>query len=145
MIKKFLDKFGFKIDSVKYGKKHYLVDDSLDVDLIPKSIGVFLGEESKEFKPSLALLELIAKKSDRKIFIDDKAEWLFLCGRDLFGKSIKKANVSEGLLLVQNLRDENLGLGKVVNNLKIKDKVVVKNVIDRGDFLRRERRYSFLT
>ncbi len=134
MIKKFLDKFGFKIDSVKYGKKHYLVDDSLDVDLIPKSIGVFLGEESKEFKPSLALLELIAKKSDRKIFIDDKAEWLFLCGR-----SIKKANVSEGLLLVQNLRDENLGLGKVVNNLKIKDKVVVKNVIDRGDFLRRER------
>jgi len=139
MIKKFLDKFGFKIDSVKYGKKHYLVDDSLDVDLIPKSIGVFLGEESKEFKPSLALLELIAKKSDRKIFIDDKAEWLFLCGRDLFGKSIKKANVSEGLLLVQNLRDENLGLGKVVNNLKIKDKVVVKNVIDRGDFLRRER------
>ncbi|MBW2987614.1 hypothetical protein KY336_03620, partial [Candidatus Woesearchaeota archaeon] len=39
-------------------------------------------------------------------------------------------------VLVQNKKDENLGYGKIVR----KGKVFVLNLMDRGDFLRRERR-----
>ena len=127
---------------VKIHKSYYLVDDELlkvkdKINLAPEYIGIFLGEDSK---PSLALLELIAKHSDRKVFINDSAEYLFICGRDVFGKSIVKANISQRgkIVLVQNGRDENLGYGEIVDNLDKRDKVVLKNLADRGDFLRRE-------
>jgi ribosome biogenesis protein Nip4 len=144
MINKFLNKFGIKIDFLKKGKRYYLADDALisldsKINLDSKLIGLFLGEEKKTFEPSLAFLELVSKgSSDKKIFIDANSEWLFLCGRDIFGKSIVKANISTGFVLVQNSKDENLGLGKFTADLKLKDKVVVRNIIDRGDFLRRE-------
>jgi ribosome biogenesis protein Nip4 len=104
--------------------------------IVPESMGVFLGEiTKKKFKPSLALLDLLAKHSDRKIFVDDKAEWLFLCKKDVFNESVTKCDVKTGLVLVQNKNDENLGYGKIVR----KGKVFVQNLMDRGDFLRRER------
>ncbi|MBW2987514.1 hypothetical protein KY336_03090, partial [Candidatus Woesearchaeota archaeon] len=80
--------------------------------IVPEMVGTFLGEISKKkFKPSLALLELLARHSERKVFVDDKAEWLFLCGKDVFKESVKKCNVKSGLVLVQNKKDENLGNG----------------------------------
>ena len=104
--------------------------------IVPESIGIFLGEITKKrFRPSVALLDLLAKHSDKKVFIDDKAEWLFLCGKDIFDESVTKCDVRSGLVLVQNKNDENLGYGKIVR----KGKVFVQNFIDRGDFLRRER------
>jgi 60S ribosome subunit biogenesis protein NIP7 len=135
-----------RLDAVQIRKKSFLAGKEL-VDLMekikqkegldPESIGIFLGEVvRKEFKPSLALLDLIAKSSDRKVFVDEKAEWLFLCGKDIFKSSVIKRNAKAGLVLVQNKNDENLGYGKLVR----RGDVFVKNILDRGDFLRRERR-----
>ena len=88
--------------------------------------------KDNHFNPSLALLEILAKKSDRKLLVDsERLEWLFLCGRDLFKENIE--SYSNGLFLVRNNNEENLGLC-FVNRRKRE----IKNIIDRGDFLRRE-------
>jgi ribosome biogenesis protein Nip4 len=125
---------------IKVGDSYYLVKDELlevmnGIGEECQHIGTYLGEDEK---PSLALLEMLAKKSRRKIFVDEKGGFLFICGRDLMGGSIKEWVVNEGLVLVQNMKDENLGYGKVVGNFGNKDSIVVKNLLDRGHFLRRE-------
>lgn len=146
MINRFIEQFTTKKypNIIKIGNKHYLVSDELlaakeKINLTPKSIGVYLGEEkNKKFNASLALIDQLSKDSDRKVYITKKAEWLFLCGRDLFGESIKKAQYSDpGFVLIQNMNDENLGLGEIVKPLTSKG-IVIKNIIDKGDYLRRE-------
>lgn len=98
--------------------------------------GILLGEEHRGFTPTPALVELIASKSSHKTTVDEKGAWLFLCGRDLFRKAILGTvkPTRHGLVLVQNSRDENLGYGKIG-----KGQVAVKNILDRGFYLRRER------
>ena len=49
---------------------------------------------------------------------------------------ITQDNSTQDVFLVQNSKDENLGLGKKV---KQKKQFFVKNIIDKGNFLRRER------
>ena len=85
------------------------------------------------------MLDIIGKSTKRRIIIDDKAEWLFLCGRDIFGKSIVRADVKEGFAIIQNKAGETLGFGKITDDISKKNKAVIKNKLDRGDFLRRER------
>ena len=82
-----------------------MANEKNDVELV--SIGLFLGEEkNKKFISSLALLELLSKESDKKIYLDEKGEWLFVCGRDIFAESISKADFKDkGLVLVQNLKE----------------------------------------
>ena len=81
---------------------------------------------------------MLSKDSKKKLYVNKKAEWLFLCGRDLFGSSIKRSDVKKGLVLVQNEKDENLGYGKITLPLSNKDRIVVKNILDRGYYLRKE-------
>jgi len=137
--KKFIDK---EINGVrKIGRKYYLAEEELfefagklNKELF--SIGLFLGEDKREFIPQPALLEILAEQSDKKVFVEEKAEWLFLCKKDVFKTSIIK--MKEGLknndfVLVQNRNDENLGLGKIIAT---KGRLLIKNVIDRGAYLR---------
>ena len=147
MIEKFLKIFDFEIDKnhlMKIINKYYLVNETLKKIVLknkekPKSIGIFLGEtKGKKFNPSIALIEMISKKSDKKIFVDKKAEWLFLCGRDIMGQSVTKINVNKGIVLIQDENDNNLGLGKIIGKQET-DKIFIKNIIDKGDFLRREK------
>lgn len=123
---------------VKKGKNYFLQNDDLNdfVDLRFSCYSLPLGEDGKFFKPSLFLLELLSKESSNKIFLNDTAEWLFLCGRDAFLSNISKNNSKGNVFLVQNSRDENLGLG---TKTKHKGKVIIKNIVDRGNFLRREK------
>ena len=103
------------------------------------SAGLYLGEQKgAKFMPSLALLDMLGRASHRWVSVDDKAEWLFLCGRDVFAKSVVKANVKSGMVLVANKRGEILGYGKIAGSLEKADSVYIKNHLDRGDFLRRE-------
>jgi ribosome biogenesis protein Nip4 len=137
-------------DVVKIGRGYYQADPSLiglmeDVDKSLNrqaySAGLFLGEEkSKKFKPSIALLDFVGKSTDKWLVVDDKAEWPFLCGRDVFAKSVIESNVSRGLVIVLNKKKEVLGYGKITGDIADKEKVYVKNILDRGDFLRREMR-----
>ncbi|MEM4259873.1 MAG: hypothetical protein QXG00_01405 [Candidatus Woesearchaeota archaeon] len=130
----------------KIGGRYYLVSQELldfrnKISENPFNIGVFLGEEKKDFKPSLALLEILARKTHKKISVNEKSEWLFLCGRDIFEEGLINADnikkFEEGsFVLVQNKNDENLGMGRI----EIKNaQTVIKNIIDRGNFLRREK------
>lgn len=105
--------------------------------------GVFLGKlKNGDFIPSFPLLSMIADKARNKIFVNDKAAWLFICGRDIFIEgitrvqgSLKKGDYS----LVLNRRGECLGYGLIMQNPQIAKKgVVVKNILDLGNFLRRE-------
>ncbi len=146
MMQKFVKKFmDDEIKGViKVGDEFYLADKELveikdKVELDPFSVGLYLGRnKGKDFEPSSALVELIAKSSKKKVFVNKKSEWLFLCGRDLFGKGIIKSNVKKGLVLVQSEDDENLGYGKLVGDISEKNNVVLKNVLDKGDYLRKE-------
>jgi ribosome biogenesis protein Nip4 len=101
------------------------------------SVGLFLGEEKMGFSASPALIDLISKFPDsqsKKIFINKKAEWLFLCGRNVLSESIAKNpnGLSEGLVLVQNEEDENLGYGL----FKREDTLIIKHILDKGRYLR---------
>ncbi len=129
----------------KIGRRYYLAsNDLIDLSRLtnnqPDSLGVLLGEDKKDrFYPSLALIGILSKVSDKKVFIDSKSEWLFLCGRDIMAGSVMKSNSSSGMVLVQNEKGENLGLGKIVGKIGSPQKtIVIKNIIDRGDYLRRE-------
>ena len=141
MIKEFIKEFTEeKIDNImKIENRYYLVDKELKelkekITLSPFYIGIFLGEEkAQEFKPSLALMEELAKISDRKVFINKKAAQLFICGRDIFGKSMMQTHFKKGLILVQNENDENLGYGRFADQGKL-----IKNILDKGSYLRRE-------
>ena len=106
--------------------------------------GVYLGKvKNRKFFPSFNLLSILAKGEANKIVIEKNGAWLFICGRDIFRKAItavhgwhKKGNH----VLVLNEFGECLGFGKEVRSLEgiSKNEVVVKNILDVGDFLRRE-------
>jgi len=109
--------------------------------------GTYLGKvRGNVFFPSFSLLAMIAERKEaNKIVVDDKAEWLFICGRDIFQRGIRKVvgtRKKGELTLVLNSYGECLGFGKIMLNLdeeQGKQKVAVKNISDIGDFLRRER------
>jgi ribosome biogenesis protein Nip4 len=132
-IEKFTDK---KIGNIEKERgKYYLADHDVSlcakkIKLPASGIGLFLGsEKNSRFMPSLALLQMLSKISDRKTIINRKQEWFFTNSRDLDVKG--KTRFHEGMILVQNQFDENLGLGEFT-------KKGIKNIIDIGDYLRRE-------
>jgi len=139
MIEEFIKKFtNKKLEWVRKEDKYFLKDEFLykvqkEIPLKPSRTGLFLGiEKEGRFNPSLALLELISKHSEKKLFLGKKNEWFFLCGRDIFIKNNKNYQ-DRDMVLIQNKNDENIGLGRF-------DKDTMINVFDRGDFLRRERK-----
>lgn len=90
--------------------------------------------------PSLDLLQEIGRKAKYKVTLSKEGEWLFICGRDIFGKSITSHNNPPlgARVVVINAQKECLGYGDVVAPLEEK-KVVVRRIFDLGDLLRRER------
>jgi ribosome biogenesis protein Nip4 len=110
------------------------------------SAGVYLGKaKGGKFFPSFYLLGMLAKKEANRIFLDKKSAWLFICGRDILRGSIVriqgpgKKNTN---ILVFNEFGECLGFGRIVEKLResiVCNGIVVRNVLDIGDFLRRER------
>ena len=90
---------------------------------------------------------MMAENKANKIVIDKKTAWLFICGRDIFKQGILRANVSrkDDYALILNEHNECLGFGKILRNIRKEqdaNKVVVKNILDIGDFLRREKQRS---
>jgi ribosome biogenesis protein Nip4 len=105
--------------------------------------GIYLGKVKKgRLFPSFNLLKMIAETKANKIIVDKKTEWLFICGRDIFKKGIKKAVGSKNrgdYTLILNMYNECLGYGKILYDLdRTRKGVVIKNILDVGDFLRRE-------
>ena len=111
--------------------------------------GLYLGKVGKigVFFPSFNLLNMLVDVVANKIVVDQKAAWLFICGRDVFRTGIMKVMGSkhkDDATLVLNEFGECLGFGTIMDSLNESDsKVAVKNVLDIGDFLRREKREKF--
>jgi ribosome biogenesis protein Nip4 len=149
----FVKQFNAKIpydesNTIKNGNRFYLLSEKLKKQ-IPKDFfyaGAYLGTvKGSSFFPSFLLLKMISEKKANKLIVNKKTAWLFICGRDIFKKGIFKGNkLKKGdYALILNERNECLGFGKMTCNLWEKidaRKVVVKNILDIGDFLRREKR-----
>lgn len=141
LIQKFTDKKIIDLGKViRIGRDFYLVDDNLRnlcrrIKKQAEYLGAYLG---KKEKPGLFLLGLLAKHSKKKVWLNKKGAWLFICGRDIFAKSVVKAENAEDFVLVMNEHDECLGYGQVIDLSS--RKVAVKRLYDIGDFLRRERK-----
>ena len=107
--------------------------------------GLYLGKmKDGIFFPSFNLLNMLADEVANKIVVDGKTAWLFTCGRDIFASGIVKVMGSRrkgDATLVLNEFRECLGFGWIADDLSgSAERVAVKNVLDLGDFLRRERR-----
>ena len=107
--------------------------------------GIYLGKvKNGKFFPSFNLLTMIAKGEANKVIVNKKAAWLFICGRDVFRTGILAVRGSRKKgdpVLVLNEFDECLGFGRLICNLvgtAKKGEIAIKNVLDVGDFLRRE-------
>ena len=116
---------------------------------IPKGFfyaGLYLGTvKGDSFFPSFILLSMIADHKANKLVVDKKTAWLFICGRDIFKQGILRGgNLKKGdYALILNEHNECLGFGKMLLNLRAEidlNKTAVKNILDIGDFLRREKR-----
>lgn len=91
--------------------------------------GLYYGTETKKgFIPSVIFLEEL-KDYDFAV-INEKAEWMFLCGRDILKKSIVSSPEC-GKVIIKNLKNEILGMG-IINNKGI------KNLYDRGKLIRNQ-------
>jgi len=147
----FVRRFGARIDLderyiVARKNRHYLVGSRL-TRLLRQDFyycGIYLGKTREtRFFPGFGLLNMISKTNANRIVVDAKSAWLFICGRDVFKTGIMQASGSEkkgAHVLVLNEHGECLGFGKILHNLdSATAQVVVKNILDVGDFLRRER------
>lgn len=105
------------------------------IKLPPLQTGLYLGRmNEKSAQPSLDLLQMLAKTDAKKVWLNDKGAWLFVCKRPALAASITKCEAEPSdLVLVMNAHDECIGYG-------VFDGRNVKNYYDIGDFLRRERR-----
>ncbi len=133
---------------VRSRNRYYLLSKKLKQQ-VPKGffyVGAYLGAvKGASFFPSFLLLAMLAESKANKLVIDKKTAWLFICGRDIFQQGIlKENNLKKGdYTLIMNEHNECLGFGKIMHNLRgVPDakKVAVKNILDIGDFLRREKR-----
>lgn len=123
----------------KIGDDYYRVSPELNqtlktIKLPPLVTGLYLGRQTaKTAKPSLDLLQMLAKADARKVWLNEKGAWLFVCKRPALAASIVKTDAQQGqLVLVLTEHDECIGYG-------LYDGKTVKNYYDIGDFLRRER------
>jgi ribosome biogenesis protein Nip4 len=136
---------------VKKKNRYYLLSERVKKQIQQNFFyaGVYLGKlKGNVFFPSFILLTIMAEGKGNKIVVDKKTAWLFICGRDIFKQGIinlKGTKRKGDYSLVLNEHDECLGFGKITRNVRKEteaNEVVVKNILDIGDFLRREKRQS---
>ena len=152
LIENFIQKLGSKIsfssENVLNKKgKLFLINKKLRKDLQDNFFyaGLYLGEnKQRKFFPSFNLLSILSEQKANKVTIDNKAAWLFIYGKNIFRERILKVEGDEkkgALTLVINNTNDCLGFGEIVFDLNKKQKKgdpAIKNLLDLGDFLRRE-------
>lgn len=106
----------------------------------PVYIGNCFGKKKGNlFCPSVNLLDDIAARYDKCIFVDAKTEWLFICGRDIFNVQEVLGSPEENeLVLVLNRFKECIGMAQYTTSPNKKNPI--RHVYDIGDYLRRERK-----
>jgi ribosome biogenesis protein Nip4 len=150
-IRDFANLFGVDVNLnenlvVKKGDQYYLVTEDLKKTMAKGFlyVGSYLGRIANGvFSPGFEFLRMLSQKDAKCIVVDEKTEWLFICGRDIFKRGItatKGSAKKDDLVVVLNKNNETLGYGRVSCDFVVKSGVAVKNLLDLGDFLRREKR-----
>ncbi len=106
--------------------------------------GSYLGKVKKgKFFPSFILLSILSAGKANKVMVNEKAAWLFVCGRDVLREGVREVHGSRrkgDFTIVVNSFGDCLGFGRILRDLNsMETGVMVQNVSDIGDFLRRER------
>jgi len=112
--------------------------------------GIKVGEVGKRFRFSLEGTFYLAKKKRKRVYVNSRGEMLFLYGRDIFAGSVVKVteDVEENdIVMICNTKGDILGIGKSrfdADRMRSveKDRVVVENLVDRGEYLRKEKLYN---
>ena len=147
----FASKFGGELGLnskfvVKKSQRYFLLNPALQKVIVRSDFyyaGLYLGKIKDDvFFPSFNFLNMLTPLVANKIVLEKRAAWLFVCGRDVFRKGIAKWMGSQRkgeYALVMNEFGECLGFGKIVESFnQAEEKVAVENILDVGDFLRRE-------
>ncbi len=115
--------------------------------LKPTHVGVKLGEVgSRRLRLSVEGTFWLVRNDKRKVWVSERGEMLFLYGRDIFASSVVGTSEfgENELVFVCNLKGDVLGIGRSrFDSEKIRevegDRVVIENLVDRGEYLRKER------
>lgn len=108
------------------------------------SVGRFLGEDKRGFQPSPFGVEHASTfaSEKQKVVLDNKGAWLFLCGRDVFGRSILQGNPKRNKAVFLYDEQKNLlGYGVwVVDEItkREENKTVIEHRQDKGSYIRRK-------
>ena len=100
--------------------------------------GTYLGQNRQRFEPSSILLQTLASEPDtHKVYVDRDTAWLFVVGKDIFDENIhdRSEDVRLGGYCLVMFGEQCIGYGRYETS---RDRIVVKNLFDLGDFLRRE-------
>lgn len=147
----FVSRFGTKVGLnlervVEKSQRYYLVNPRLRKVARRDFFyaGLYLGKVKNDvFFPSFNLLNMLVEVAASKVVLDRKASWLFICGRDILQKGVLKTMGSKrkgDYTLVLNEYGECLGFGMITGKFdQTTGNMVVKNVLDIGDFLHREK------
>jgi ribosome biogenesis protein Nip4 len=143
-LQEFLQPFGVKrtVNAQLVGRSYFIVKEKELLSKRPLYTGECIAHvRGPVLIPSIDFLQQIAKEARKHIILNEKAEWLFICGRDVFAKGITSHNNPETgeRVVILNQHKECLGYGDVIAPLDGK-KVVIKRLFDIGDLLRRERK-----
>ena len=143
----------YKIFVVERDKKEVYVATkeihSLNSKLNFKHLGIKIGEIGKRLRLTLEGAYLIVKNRKR-VFVNETGEMLFLYGRDIFASSVIKTDrdvMEHDIVFVCNKDGDILGIGKSrydaarIKDVE-KDRVVVENLVDRGEYIRGDRTYN---
>ena len=114
----------------------------------PYFLGLYLGYfKGSSFMPSAEGITCFSDRlpSRKRVVVSEKAEQLFLYGRDVLKGSIVyiERNLRRGeYVAIVNERNEVLGIGKLAVDAELIDRldaqeVVIENVFDKGWYLRR--------
>jgi len=142
-LQEFLDDFEMKVpsDVRMVGRSYFKVYDESWLKHHPHYIGECIAHErGNTCIPSIDFLQVMGKNAKKRVVVDDKGEWLFICGRDLFTATItQRKGVELGdIVVVLNKHGECIGYGEVIAPFELKN-VVIKRRFDIGDLLRREK------
>ena len=143
-LQEFLKPFGIQreLNAQLLNRSYYIVKDKQLLEKRP----IYSGECIAHIRgpvliPSTTFLQQIGKAARRHVTVNAKGEWLFICGRDVFGKAIVEHNnpIVGDRVVILNEHKECLGYGDMTATLDSK-RVVIKRLFDIGDLLRRERK-----
>ncbi|AIY89589.1 PUA domain-containing protein [Geoglobus acetivorans] len=144
----------YRIFIVESGKKEVYLCTEGAFELLMNTdavhAGIKIGEVgSRRFRMTLEGAFIIAKDR-RRVVVTERGEMLFLYGRDVFAGSVVDVDDevrANDVVLVCNRYGDVLGLGRsrydadVIGKLQ-QDRVVVENLVDRGEYLRKEKLYD---